>query len=248
MRSMFSKSLAAILFPCVAFGAVTPEPPKPRYVEIDGRGEVMTAPRPTTSKGRKVLELEIEMASYLLAKEQPRGADKKTVVDMTGLVKVVHDVACGGDPALAVGDRVEFRGEYVEVPGGTDLLRFTHSPEAKGCGAKDHPAGFLREIVPPTPTVPPTPPSPSEIVPDQPYRGTPVPSEKAYLEILRLKQAGATDEKLLEKISSEGKAYPMTLGQMQELKAAGVSSAVIEAMLRSGRRVPTPVVTPTRAP
>lgn len=235
----------AVLAPVIAFAAVTPEPPKPRYVEIDGRAEVMTAPRPAMAKGRKVVEFEIELASYLLAKEQPRGFDKKTVVDMTGLVKVVHDVACGGSPALTVGDKVEFRGEYVEVPSGTDLLRFTHESAAKGCGPKDHPAGFLREVVPPEPTVPPTPPSPSGIVPDQPYRGTPVPPDESYLEILRMKRAGASDEKLLEKISNEKKAYPMTLGQMQELKDAGVSSAVLEAMLRSGRKPVTPGRTPT---
>jgi hypothetical protein len=239
-----STSLVAILVPCAALGAVTPEPPKPRHVEIDGRGEVMTAPRQAVSKGRKVLEFEIEMSGYLLAKEQPRDADRKTVVDMTGLVMVVHDLACGGEPALAVGDKVDFRGEYVEVPRGADILRFTHDPAAKGCGPKDHPAGFLREVVPPTPTARATPPSPSGVVPDQPYRGAPVASEKAYLEILRLKQGGASDAKLLEKIRSENRSYPMTLDEMQSLKDAGVSPAVIEAMLRSGRRVVTPGANP----
>ena len=237
--------LFAILLTPVALEAVTPEPPKPRFAEIDGRGEVMTAPRPVMARGRKVLELEIEMASYLLAKEQPRGADKKTVVDMTGLVRIVHDLACGGEPALSVGDKVDFRGEYVEVPDDTDLVRFTHAPEGQGCGPKDHPAGYLRESVSPTPTAQPTPPNPSDIVPDQPYRGAPVPSEKAYLEILSLKKAGASDEKLLEKIRSETKAYPMTLAEMQTLKDAGVSSAVLEAMLKSGRKTITPGRTPT---
>ena len=244
MRRMSPKSLFAILIPVLALGAVTPEPPKPRYVEIDGRGEVMTAPRQVTAKGRRLLELEIEMASYLLAKEQPRGSDKKTVVDMTGLVTIVHDLACGGEPALSVGDKVEFRGEYVEVPGGTDLIRFTHAPGGTGCGPKAHPAGSLREIGPPMPTARATPPNPSGIVPDQPYRGTPVPSEKAYLEILSLKKAGASDEKLLEKIRAEKKAYPMTLAEMQTLKDAGVSPAVLEAMLKSGRKTVTPARTP----
>src|SRR5262245_2470616 len=159
--AMLSIGLCAILLPSLAVGAVTPEPPKPRYVEIDGRGEVMTSPRPTVAKGRRVLEFEIEVASYILAKEQPRDADKKTVVDMTGLVKVVHDLACGGEVALTVSDKVEFRGEYVEVPGGPDILRFTHAPGAAGCGAKDHPAGYLREIVAPTPSPKVTAPSPS---------------------------------------------------------------------------------------
>jgi hypothetical protein len=131
------------------------------------------------------------------------------------------------------------------VPDGEDILRFTHAPGATGCGPKEHPAGFLREVVPPTPTLVSTPPRPSGIVPDQPYRGTPAPSEKAYLEILNLKKAGASEEKLLEKIRTEKKAYPMTLDEMQKLKDAGVSSAVLEAMLQSGRRVVTPGRTPT---
>ena len=228
-----------------AAGAPVSPAPSSRHVEIDGRGEVMTSPRRGVSRGRKVLEFEIEVRSYLLAPEQPRGADLKTAVDLSGPVRVVHDVGCGGEIPLAVGDRVEFRAEYVEVSGGEDVLRFTHAPGAEGCGSKDHPAGFLREVVPPTPTVPATPPSPSGFVPDQPYRGTPVPSAKSYLEILDLKRAGAPDEELLETIRIGKKAYSMTLGEIQELKDAGVSSSVIEAMLRSGRPIPTPGRTPT---
>jgi hypothetical protein len=255
MRRRFAAGLGGILIWAAAAAQKTEATPavpassRSRHVEIDGRAEVMTAPRPSVSKdGRKVLELEVEMASYLLAKEQPGDADNGTVVDMTGLVRVVHDLACGGELALAVGDRVEFRGEYVEMPGGEDLVRFTHAPGGKGCGPRDHPAGFLRKVVPVTPTATATPPRPSDVVPDQPYRGTPVPSERAYLEIMRLKQAGATEEKLLEKIRAEKKDYPMTLDEMQKLKDAGVSPAVIEAMLQSGRRPITPGAKPAPSP
>ncbi len=252
MPGMRPSGFAALVSLCAVAALAGQEPPvtaaRSRHVEIDGRGEVMTAPRHALSKGRRVLEFEVEMRSYLLAPEQPRDADKKTGVDMTGLVRVVHDLACGRELALAVGDKVEFRGEYVEIPGGEDLVRFTHAPGGKGCGARDHPAGFLRKVVPITPTATATPPRPSDVVPDQPYRGTPVPSEKAYLEILRLKQAGASDEKLLEKIRTEKKAYPMTLDEMQKLKDAGVSSAVIEAMLQSGRRPITPAAKPPPSP
>jgi hypothetical protein len=247
----FAAGLGAILVWAAAAAQkpeATPAAPassRSRHVEIDGRAEVMTTPRRTVSKtGRKMLEFDVEISFYLLAPAQPLDSDRGTQVDMTGPVRVVHDTACGGELSLRVGDKVELRGEYVEMPDGMDRVLFTHAPDAAGCGDNEHPAGYLREIVPPTPTAKATPPRPSDIVPDQPYRGTPVPSEKAYLEILRLKQAGASDEKLLEKIRSEKKAYPMTLDEMQKLKDAGVSTAVIEAMLQSGRRVIAPGRTP----
>jgi hypothetical protein len=253
MPGVMGLGLAVLLLPPLVLGVGTPDAGR-RSVEIDGRAEVMTPPRSVSKDGRKVLEFQVEMRAYLLAPEQPRDADRKTVIDMTGLVRVVHDVACGSEISLAVGDKVEFRGEYVEVAEGQDLLRFTHAPGGKGCGPRDHPAGYLREIPPATPSAVPapppavTPPKPSGVIPDQPYRGTPVPSEKAYREILRLKQAGVSDEKILEKIRAEKKAYSMTLGEMQELKAAGVPQAVIEAMLQSGRRVLTPGAKPSPAP
>ena len=253
MRAMRSKGLAGGLA-CVCMSAAlagqTSKPPaKQRFVEIDARAQVMTAPRTVPKDGRKLLELEVELSSYVLAPAQPPGADRGTAVDMTGLVRVVYDPSCGGgELSLAVGDKVELRGEYVETPEGPDLIRFTHAPGVEGCGDKAHPAGYLREILPVTPTPAVTAPRPAVVVPDQSYFGTPAASEKPYVEILRMKQAGASDEKLLEKIAAEKKIYSMSLEEIQKLRGAGVSSAVIEAMLQSGRRPITPGAKPTPSP
>jgi hypothetical protein len=82
-------------------------------------------------------------------------------------------------------------------------------------------------------------PRPAELIPDQPFVGTPRPSEKRYEEILRLKESGSDDAALLEKIRRENVRYSLTTPEIQTLRAAGVSAAVIEAMLASGR-TPTP--------
>ncbi len=83
-------------------------------------------------------------------------------------------------------------------------------------------------------------PRPEALVPDQPFVGTPRPSANPYQEIVRLKEAGATDAQLLAKVERESVPYALTTPQIQALRAAGVSQSVIEAMLRSGRAVPTP--------
>ncbi len=186
-----------------------------------------------------------------MAAEQPAGADRNLAVDMQARVRVVHDLSCGGDNlALEVGDRVELQGEYVRVPRGPDLVHFTHGPGATaGCGrAGGHPAGYLRKRVPTTPTPAVTPPRPFEIVPDQPYVGTPVPVEKPEREILKLKEAGASDEKLLEAIRAGNRSYALSTGDIQKLRAAGLSTRVVEAMLQSGRGTVTPRPTPAATP
>ncbi|MET0620986.1 MAG: hypothetical protein ABW056_11950 [Thermoanaerobaculia bacterium] len=247
---MYSITLVAAFTWLMAFAnlAQTPEvqPAKIRLVGIDARAEVVTKPRPVVRKdGHKVLEFEAQLLAYFLAPEQPVGADRTITVEMTERVRVVHDLSCGGGVALAVGDKVELRGEYVMSPEGRpDVIGFTHAPGGEGCGDKAHPAGYLRKIVPATPTPAVTSPRPSGIVPDQPYVGTPAALQKAYAEILRLKQEGASDEKLLEKIRAEKKVYSLSLDDMQKLRAAGVSSAVIEAMLQSGRGPVTPGANP----
>ena len=247
MRSRLFAGLAALLAASVL--AQTPEvhPAKIRLVEIDARAEVMTKPRQVVRKdGHKVLEFEVELIAYFLAPEQPAGPDRTIPVEMTKRVRVVHDLSCGGgDLALAVGDKVELRGEYVMSPEGRpDVIGFTHAPGGEGCGDKAHPAGYLRKIVPATPTPAVTAPRPAGIVPDQPYVGTPAAPQKPYAEILRLKQEGASDEKLLATIRAEKKVYSLSLDDMQKLRAAGVSSAVIEAMLQSGRGPITPGAKP----
>jgi len=251
MRFRLFAGLAALL--AASALAQTPEvhPVKIRIVEIDARAEVRTKPRRVVREdGHKVLEFEVELLAYFLAPEQPVGPDRTVPVEMKKRVRVVHDLSCGGgDPSLAVGDKVELRGEYVMAPQGQpDVIRLTHPTGGKGCDDKAHPAGYLRKVVPATPTPAVTPPRPAGIVPDQPYVGTPAAPQKAYAEILRLKQEGASDEKLLATIRAEKKAYSLSLDDMQKLRAAGVSSAVIEAMLQSGRGPITPGAKPAPAP
>jgi hypothetical protein len=226
-----------------------PTPAAPKVVEIDAGAIVAVAPRLAAQKANRILEIEVEIASYLLAPEQPKNADRSAVVDMTSRVRVVHDQKCGGEVSLLVGDKIEIRGEYVDNPDGADVIRFTHSGGAEGCGEKSHPAGFLRKFVPvtPTPKVKVIPPAPAGMVPDQPSAGAPSASARPWTEILRLKQEGATNEKLLEKIAAEKKTYSMSLADMQELRAAGVSAEVIQAMLQSGRAPLTPVPSPNPA-
>lgn len=92
---------------------------------------------------------------------------------------------------------------------------------------------------PPAASTPRAAPRPAELIPDQPFVGTPRPSEKRYEEILRLKQSGSDDAALLEKIRKDNVRYSLTTPEIQTLRAAGVSATVIEAMLSSGR-TPTP--------
>ena len=93
---------------------------------------------------------------------------------------------------------------------------------------------------PPTPlpiSVPPASPL-AAAVPDQPAIATdtpPVLAAKPYEDILRLKEAGRSDDFLLAKIQADNVNYHLTTSEIQSLRAAGVSPAVLEAMLRSGQ-------------
>ena len=69
----------------------------------------------------------------------------------------------------------------------------------------------------------------------------------SYAGILRAKEAGATEAQLLELVAKEGKRYSLSTPDIQKLRAAGVSSKVIEAMLRSDR-APLPATTAGVAP
>jgi hypothetical protein len=85
---------------------------------------------------------------------------------------------------------------------------------------------------------------PAQSVPDQPYVGTPRPGgAKPYEAILKAKEAGASNKDLLAKVRREKVVYSLTTYDIQKLRAAGVSSDVIEAMMRSGRSGTTPVPT-----
>lgn len=95
----------------------------------------------------------------------------------------------------------------------------------------------------PTPAGKPAPP-PAAVVPDQPFRGTPVATNRPYAEIVRLRENGQSNEALLEKVRNENVFYSLSTFEIQKLRAAGVSEQVIEAMLASGRAGRTPSPTP----
>jgi len=228
----------ALLAGAPASGASRKSP----HVEIVGEGTVASAPRETKHKnGRRFLEFEIVLSSARVADDQPAGADRNLEIDTTARVKVVHDLSCGGAALhLAPGDRVAIAGEYVHVPKGGDLIHFTH-PADGSCGPGGaHPAGYLRKIGAPSAT-----PGPRGAIPDQPYVGTPRPVEKPYRAIVAAKEAGATDDELLARVEREKIVYSLSTPEIQQLRAAGVSEKVVEAMLRSGR---TPAARVTATP
>ena len=103
-----------------------------------------------------------------------------------------------------------------------------------------NPNPFPPNPPPPTPipiSVPPAVPL-ATAVPDQPVIATdtaPAARAKPYEEILRLKEAGRSDEFLLKKVRTDNVNYELTTSEIQSLRAAGVSPTVLEAMLRSGQ-------------
>ncbi len=242
-------ALLSALVPLAAAGSSRPSRKSP-HVEISGEARVATAPRETVHEnGRKFLEFEITLVKAAPTAEQPSGADTHLVLDTKGRVRVVHDLSCGGATlVLAEGDRIEIQGEYVHVPKGGDLIHFTH-PADGSCGhGSKHPGGYIRKLPPPAAARPaPTPLKPSALIPDQPYTGPPPPrSQRPYSAIVAAKEKGATNAELLAKVEREGVAYSLTTPEIQQLRAAGVSPDVIEAMLRAGRAMtPGPTAAPT---
>ena len=63
----------------------------------------------------------------------------------------------------------------------------------------------------------------------------PAPPPRPYQDILKLKQAGLSDEFLLNKIHTENVPYQLTTPEIVELRNAGVSETVVQAMMRSGQ-------------
>jgi hypothetical protein len=102
---------------------------------------------------------------------------------------------------------------------------------------------------PPTPlalNVPPPPPpagspAPAPLavaVPDQPaiaLASPPAPPARPHQDVLKLKQAGLSDEFLLNKIRTDNVNYQLTTAEILELRAAGISETILQAMLRSGQ-------------
>ena len=226
-------------------------PKKSPFVEVLGQGTVLTAPRETTHKNRrKFLEFEIRLSSAGPTASQPQGADIHLALDTTGRVRVVHDLSCGGAAvALSVGDRIEIQGEYVHVPKGQDLIHFTHAADGKCAhgedgGAGKHPGGFLRKVA-----------RAADAPPGGDRAGSALhraaaSGERApvFQRSCTAKEKGASNAELLAKVESEHMAYSLTTPEIQNLRAAGVSDAVIEAMLRSGRAQTPGAATPAPTP
>ncbi len=112
-----------------------------------------------------------------------------------------------------------------------------------GTGAPAQPSPALASPAPsvtpapfPSPTaVTPAPtPLPVAAVPPQPPSPIVAPP-RAHQDIVKLKQAGFSDEFLLNKIRTDNLNYQLTTAEILELRAGGISEAVIEAMLRSGQ-------------
>jgi hypothetical protein len=59
-------------------------------------------------------------------------------------------------------------------------------------------------------------------------------------EIVSLAQAGVSDEVIIALIDRDNGVFSMDAAQLQELNAAGVSPAVVLAMLKSGMQTPAP--------
>ena len=80
-------------------------------------------------------------------------------------------------------------------------------------------------------------------VPDQPViaAGDEPPSAPArpYREILELKKTGAADDVILNKVRTDNVNYRLTTAEVIELRGAGVSETILEAMLRSGQPSPS---------
>ena len=58
---------------------------------------------------------------------------------------------------------------------------------------------------------------------------------RPYQDVLKLKQAGLSDEFLLNKIRTDNVPYGLTTSEIVELRTAGISETVLETMMRSGQ-------------
>ena len=100
----------------------------------------------------------------------------------------------------------------------------------------------------PPPLPPPAPPPPAYVAPQEPAplgtapAATPAladappgsPLSPSAREILRLKDAGYSEDFLLNKVRNENASYRLSVDDLIALRQAGLSETVIDAMLRSG--------------
>jgi hypothetical protein len=73
------------------------------------------------------------------------------------------------------------------------------------------------------------------------------PLSPAAREILRLKDAGYSEDFLLNKVRNENGNYRLTVDDLIALRQAGLSETVIDAMLRAGTGAPASIAATTQA-
>jgi hypothetical protein len=94
---------------------------------------------------------------------------------------------------------------------------------------------------PPTPVAGATPAAapPAAAIPDQPVIATATTPAAAparpHHDIIKLKQAGLSDEFILNRIRTDNVNYQLTTADIIELRGAGLSEEILQAMLRSGQ-------------
>ncbi len=138
--------LFALSLPSPLHAAKKPSKKSP-HTQIVAVCRVETAPVEKIHKNhRRFLEFDVTIVSFT-RDAGSAGADPDLLVRQDRRIHVVHDLSCGGArPDLVRGDAAEIRGEYVAVPGGGDLIHFTHPADAS-CGAGgSHPDGGIRKI------------------------------------------------------------------------------------------------------
>lgn len=111
------------------------------HAELVATARVETAPTRTRhANGREFEEFSVRLVK--VESEPPR---EGFAYDTSGSVRIVHDLTCGGAwIALAPGEEVDVKGEYVHTPNGHDLIHFTHPADASCGRGEPHPDGFLR--------------------------------------------------------------------------------------------------------
>ena len=94
---------------------------------------------------------------------------------------------------------------------------------------------------PPQPAVTPVKPAPTAPPSAAPVESSlapppaPVAASRPYQDIIKLKQAGLTDEFILNKVRTDNVPYQLTTSEIVELRSAGISENVLQAMMRSGQ-------------
>jgi hypothetical protein len=103
------------------------------------------------------------------------------------------------------------------------------------CSSPAAPAPAAAPAAAPTRPASSSTPPPAASVPEQPTPSAEVQAARPHKKILELKRSGASDEELLRQIQSDNVNYQLTTSEILELRDAGISQTVLEAMLRSGR-------------